>query len=336
MRNTVEITELDMGIDTVFNMSDATRLAREEIQFKIQNAGQGIRFNTPKLDEYLIPPTTGDLVIVCGRPHNFKSGILRHVFYGELQAIIARKNYTECGIFISREETVERAAMYWLAVKSGVSVTEMRKGAITKHDVKNIDVAIVQVLDWPMFFIGHSTKRSANGKRKRPKLTPKTLDKALGYIINTMKFDPTIVCVDYLQRLQSDLPSKNKLEHYSDCVDWAKDMALWTGSAAYLGSQAGRQVQDRAFAMPALEDSQWSSNAEQSADQFYGVWMPKTKYPPSQEVQSVTIEGKEVDITDRMLLLQVHKQKDGEAGRVFPLHIEPEYLKIHDMEIPEW
>lgn len=329
-----EIAPQAEGAQNVFSASEGVALTADYMHNR-QQQQTGITFGTSALDDYLRPLGEADLVAVCGQPSNGKSLILRYLLHQATQGILDRQQAGdpaaahECTVLITWEESVEQAMAYWLAITSGVSATDMLMGRLTPPQWESLGMAMVQVGSWPLYIIGHSIGRR-EGRRARPRLTTDAVNQALDWTMNECGVEPRAIGMDYLQRIHSAGGRLDRSEHLLRCVDWAKDVAFWGGCPVLLGTQATRTVGERDIALPGLSDSQWTSNMEQSADTFLSVWMPKTKYPVGHRLKPIG-ELPAMEVTERLLLMQVAKQKGAQSGRIFPMYVEPEYLRVRDM-----
>lgn len=317
-----------IGVDAVFSASEAAGLTRQVVEERSKASTRTpVTFGTAALDDYLIPCWPGDLVMVCGRPQNFKTGYIQTVLHQTTAQIIAENATNECTVMVTWEVSVEQAMAYWLAVESGISATDMMRGEMVGQWDK-FDLAVMKVSSKPIYIIGHSTKRSEDNRRRRPNLTTDNVTLALDYLMNDLNLEPRMVALDYLQRIHM-AGNITRNEHYLQAVDWAKDTALWGGCPVFLGTQARREVDDYKIKLPGLRDSQWSSNAEQSADKFFSLWMPKQSHDTGEHIHIGGDLG-EIEVSERLLLFGATKQKFGPAGKIFPLYVEPEYLKLGD------
>lgn len=332
MASSMKDIRIETGNDIVFSASEAAALTRGVVELRSQQRAHRVGFGTPELDKYLIPSWPGDLILVCGRPQNYKTGYMQTLMHRTAADIVKQNKMNECVILITWEVSVEQAMAYWLAVDSGISATDMMRGEIDKEWEK-FDAAIVKVSSAPVYIIGHSIGRDADKKRRRPHLPPSVVNLALDYIMNDLELEPRMISMDYLQRIHMEKGRGNdRNEHYLQCVDWAKDTAIWAGSAVYLGTQARREVDDQTIKLPSLRDSQWSSNAEQSADKFLSLWMPKQSHDIGDTLNlGGNLDG--ITVSEKLLLMAVSKQKFGPAGRIFPLYVDPEHLKLGDADI---
>lgn len=324
---------IKVGSELVFPASEATRLTKGVIEKRQENKEHKVGFGTPALDKYLIPSWPGDLVMICGRPQNYKTAYAQTIMHGATKDIVDQNKQDECTVLITWEVSVEQAMAYWLAVESGVSATSMMRGDVELPWDK-LNVAIAKVAAAPIYIIGHSIGRSVDRKRQRPHLPPSVVSLALDYLMNEMNLEPRMIVGDYLQRIHIEKNARvDRNEHYLQCVDWSKDTAIWGGCPFYLLTQARREVDDKKIPMPGLRDSQWSSNAEQSADKFLSVMMPKQYFHIGEEIDMGKKLGTFI-VTKDLLFLAATKQKFGDAGEVFALTADPEHLKLKDAYLP--
>ena len=316
-------------VDYTFGASHATALTRQLIHARHNNTVAGSTFGTAALDKKMIPMQAGDLILVCGRPGNGKSLVMRHLLYRATQEIVELGNENEATVLVTWEESVEQVTAYWIAVASGISATDMFMGNLTPKQLDRVDSTIVQVGALPLYIVGLSSQRGADGKRRRKSLTTDAVSGALDYLMNTKGLELKMVVMDYLQRI----PNTGRLDdvpHYSRCVDWAKDTALQAGCPVVLGTQSGRDVDKRAkHHLPTLSDSQYTSNAEQSADKFFSVWMPKGTHELGERIE---MGGLNVTVTENLLILALLKQKYGSAPHLFPMYVKPDTLTVKDMD----
>lgn len=331
--------------ENVYTAQVASNLAkvlvkdRKRIVESIQNDEEIlINFGLPALDGYLNPFMEGDLITILGRPQNGKTLIAMWLLDTIVNRCLSFEN--KVVILVTTEVTVERSILYQLARICNISVRSALRGELTPDELKGLDMAALKIGSMPLFIIGHSSKRSKDNKRARPQLTPENIEKCIEYIFNHYKdevtgtyVEPALIVIDYLQRLYNANPIQiPPPQFYSGAVDWAKNLAFWGGCPVVLNVQAGREVDTREIKMPTMKDGQFTSNIEQSSDFSFGTWMPKTCGYEIVKNAHKSIPSR-LQVTDRLLLLSCLKQKDGPAGSWFPLYVEPEHLKVGQMQI---
>ena len=325
--------------ENVYTAGDVGRLAKQYIDERVSLASSGksgrIEFGLPYANEYLNPFMGGDLVCTLGRPAQGKSLLTNWLFDNQLKRLSKHRPPNEVGILITTEVTVERAALYWMARMANVSMRQAIRGELDTIEIKRFGLAAVRLSTYPMFIIGHSSKRSETGRRARPNLTIDNLTGAIDYIINTYKdpetdrhIDPQIIVLDYLQRLSMPKSARgDRAEANLIAVDWAKNTGIWTGAPFFLNVQAGRNVDTREIRIPQMDDAQWTSNVEQSADFMFGVWIPhQTGHHTLKPISNLPA----MKTDENLMLVGVLKQKDGPSGNVLALYIEPDKLLIRE------
>ena len=113
-----------------------------------------------------------------------------------------------------------------------------------------------------------------------------------------------------------------------EAVNQAKDIGVAFDCPVLLLTQVGRDLSDREFKLPKLDDGQESSNIEQTADKYLSVW-----YPIKSEKEGVKLGGYPVSVN--LLVMGVLKQKMGPAPKTFFLYVDPERNIIGDMTPPD-
>lgn len=103
-----------------------------------------------------------------------------------------------------------------------------------------------------------------------------------------------------------------------EAVNKAKDLAISFGCPVVLGVQAGRQILDREYKLPRIDDGQESSNIEQSSDKVISLW-----YPIKTEMPGDRIEGIPYEVSENLLICGLIKQKLGIAPVIIPLFVNP-------------
>ena len=305
-----------MSDESVFSAQAVSRLTVQEIERRRNNPRDGIVTGIPLLDDDLLPLRGGELIPVIGRPSNYKSGI---------KQLIARNATKQIGeneiiIYVTWEQSIEEHGMIELASASRIDASKMARGDLTKDEWAIMMKAAVRRGITPLWLIGHSSQAN----KRRPRLSMTDLAAALEYIVDVAKKTPRLICLDYLQRIRAEGQSKDRRVNVMDIVDRAKDMALAFNVPVLLGTQAGRQVDERKWKLPGMNHSQETSNLEQSADKMLSVWMPKT----SELLGDTVGKNPEMEVTEDLLYLAIIKQKFGVAPRVYALRVLPEINKI--------
>jgi len=322
-------SEIQTPNEILYPASEATALTLDLVKHVQGGNLRGIPFGTTRLNRDVMPAMPGDLVLVCARPGNGKTFFVQHMLGNVIDSIIAEKDGDGAVVYITWETSVEQAAAAWLAQSSGISSTQMLMGNITAAEQTDLMAAAINVGSYPLYIIGHSIQRSKDGKRRRPNITTEAIANTMDYLMNERGIEPRLVVMDYLQRIPFPRGLGDRGEHMTRCIDWSKDTAFQAGCPVVLCTQARREVDTYSVPIPTMGDSQWSSNAEQSADKFFSLWMPKNTHAGKR----IDLGGSQIAVTDNLLVLSLMKQKFGKFPMMFPMHVVPDLLRLSDMDI---
>jgi len=301
--------------EAVFTSREVSKLTVQEIERRRDNPRAGIDTGIPLLDDDLNPLRPGQLVCILGRPSNYKSGVMQVIARNATQQIEA----DEIILYVTWEQSVEEHGLIELAATSRIDASKMARGELSETEWKELMKAAVKRGLTPLWLVGHSSQA---GKR-RPRLSMTDLGAALEYIVDEMEVKPRLILLDYLQRIRPDNGGSQR-EKMMGIVDRAKDMALAFNVPVILGTQAGRQVDERKWKLPMMADGQETSNLEQSADVMLSVWMPKT----SEMLGDTVGVNPQLEVTEDLLYLSLLKQKFGIAPRTYALKVEPAINEI--------
>lgn len=316
--------------EQVFSPQDVSVIAYNAIEARHKNKDGEIKSGIARLDKDLLPMRPGELIVVCGYTSNYKTGLMNYVarhnaqILAELSSEDWKEEYKQAVITFTWEQSVEEQGIVDIAQLTGINAAKMMRGELPDTDWIALQKGSVDRGALPWWVVGHSSE----GGKRRPRLSMSDAGAALAHIADVQHLSPALVVLDYAQRIKQE-KSNNRREGLMDIVDQAKDMALAFRCPVMLGCQAGRGVKERAWRLPQLDDGQETSNLEQSADKFISVWMPKNDFP-GQTIPGP--DGKEIQVTDNLLVIGIMKQKFGPAPQVNLYHVMPEINEIYPME----
>lgn len=314
----------------LLDSSEAAYLATELIEnrMKEQESGEvhGIQFSVPELQDIIRPIYPGEIAFLLGHSRNGKSFVAKKVLYDETKKLFEQGKTDTVNVIVTWEEPAEVLAMSWLAVMSGISSTKMLKGLISRTELDDLKSnVIVKVGMYPIYIIGMSSKRNAQGKREKVDLSLDTVEKCLDWIMNTQMLEIKVIVYDYLQRIPQPARTKRDI-HILNCVDWVKNSGFWTNAAVLCCTQATKESLKANPPIPDLYDSEWSANAAQSGDFAFSVWMAKNNYPINARVERLA--GYEnFQISPTMQFLKVLKQKGAADGQLLCMDLRPDFLQ---------
>ena len=306
--------------DLIYTPQEVSDLTLDEITKRLESKEDGVPFGLKDVDSKMNPLRPGELLVLLGRPSMYKSGVAqwwaRTLAERELQA-----ERDKIVVFVTTEMAVEELGLYDLSVSAGLDASEVVRGNIVPEDFAKLHKASVHRSALPLWLLGHSLAR----RRKRLSINMFTIERSLYWIEDNMNFGAKIIFIDYLNLLDSsrrpgEVPNADRRWNISDIVKCAKDMALNLGCPVVLLAQAHRRVDEKAWKLPEMADAMESAAIEQYADKLMSVWYPKVS-DPDQIITSPS--GREYHVNDHLLFLGLLKQKNGPAGGMWPLYVDP-------------
>lgn len=314
--------------ELIFAPQEAAKLAYDALERLKETRGTGVKTGIVSLDNVLLPMQPAELIVVLGYTSWYKSGMMNWL----LRAALKQSVENEICIKATWEDSVEEETLKWLSAEAGISISDIVRGAVTDYDA--LDAAYIRRIKTPLWIVGHSNQRSELAKKSRPRMTMTDVTKAIDFIqyeATDNKYKAKLIVLDYLQRIRPDASDGNtKREQMMEAVNKAKDLAIQMGCPVILGVQASRNVLERDYKLPRLDDGSETSNIEQSSDKVLSLW-----YPIKTEEPGVLIAQDRVTVNENLLILGVLKQKMGIAPVTIPLYVDPTRNLIAGMELPD-
>ena len=314
-------------MNTVYSPQQVAKLAIEALE-DLKSSDVGITSGITSLDDVMLPFRPGELIVVMGFTSNYKSGFMNWL----IKSAIRQCKENEIVIKVTWEDSVEEDTIKWIASDSDISVTSLIKGDNSTR-WNEIMSSYAKRAMTPLWIIGHSNTESAKESKSRPRLTMTDVVSACDHIRSKAtdnNYKIKMIALDYLQRIRPDTTDGGtKREQMMEAVNKAKDLAISFGCPVILGVQASRQVLERDFKLPRLDDGMETSNIEQSSDKVISLW-----FPIKSEREGTPIEALNgLQVTKNMLVCGVLKQKMGEAPVVLPLYVDPGKNLIAGLDI---
>lgn len=307
--------------------SQASTGSIQYIQALHKEAGGGIKTGIVDLDKVLLPMRPGELITVMGYTSNYKSGFMNWCAKEALKSI-PPGNDDEVVVKVTWEQSVEEDTISWLAFDSGISITQMARGALDTKDWSLINRSAIRRAVTPIWIVGHSQLESEKIRKPRPRMTMTDVMNACEFICNDAtdhKLKIRLVVLDYLQRIRPD-PSDggDKRLQVMEAVNRVKDLGISFGTPVMLGVQTKR-ILDRENKSPRIDDGQETSNIEQSSDKVIGVWYPIKTEKEGSKIGDLVVQK-------NLLIASILKQKLGPAPATFALYVDPEHNHIGSMD----
>jgi replicative DNA helicase len=322
------VADSDALLRMIYTPNDVATYTLDAVQDRQDHPGLGLQTNLHSLDKWLMPLMPGELVVVLGRPSNYKSGFLSYWARQVVAQILAWGEAPEgkpqpVVVYASWEMLVEELGLYDLVGRSGVDMRQAWFGSLEEGGMDRLRGAAMKRAVCPIWMIGHSLARRKDFRN----LTLPGVREALLRAEDVWQVRPAILFLDYLQTIEA-VDGEDKRMQVMSNVEWSKRLARDLGCPVVLAAQAGREVDERAFKLPGMGDSQESSRIEQAADKLIALWMPKI----TEELGSRIDALGGLEVTENLLVAGVRKQRMGPAGQVVALHVVPETNDIYDLE----
>jgi replicative DNA helicase len=215
------------------------------------------------LDEFLGGFQRSDLLIVGGRPSMGKTS---------LALSLARNAAVEqgaCVALFSLEMAREPLVLRLLASEAEVDSRQVRLGHHTEEQEKRIMDAIGRLSEAPIYIDDTPQLRVVEMRSKTRRLY---YERGVDLII-----------VDYLQLMQGDRRSDNRVQEVSEISRSLKGLAREINAPVLAVSQLSRAPEGRASHEPQLSDLRESGSIEQDADVVIFVYRDEYYYPSKED-----------------------------------------------------
>lgn len=311
-----------MTQDILYTPQESAEYTLDVIRSRMDGDYPSIPIYLDNVARTMNPLRPGDLVTLIGRPSHYKSGLAqwwaRHIA-NDL------KHTNGMIAYVTTEMAVEELTIYDLAVDLRMDADKLSRGDITEDEWEQVQASAMKRAVLPVWVLGHSLAR----RRKRPRISIYSVEEALYWAEDKMDFRSRLVVLDYMNMMQWDRKAgrrPDRRNEVSAIVQAAKDMALNLGCPVLMVVQAHRRVDQRQWKVPQMADAMESAAIEQYSDKVLSVYYPKVS-DFGQTVTDPTGEDWQIE-DDSLLFLALLKQKNGEAGRFWPLYVDPRQNRV--------
>jgi replicative DNA helicase len=312
-------TEREQYLELIHNPAD---LAAETVAWAEHIlTTPGVPFGVEQVDAKMNPMHPGDLVVICGRPGHGKTSLLATMARAEAKRIVERGAQDEVVLYVTWEQVAEEINLI-LDVNPNYTAVEVMRGEV---DLETIRRQSFKRVELPIWIIGDSISRT---NTKSLRMFPDVVFKVIEQAVEEKGIKPTLMLFDYVQIIPARNVSEKVLQ-VSMAAELVKELAKRVGCPGVIGAQARRDVDDREWKVPTLRDPQWASAIEQVTDKFFGVWRP---WLTDREKPPISIGAGSYPITENLFVLELGKQRFGEAGMRWALHFEPRDLRLCKIE----
>jgi len=261
-----------------------------------------------KLDEFLGGLQRSDLIIVAGRPSMGKTSFALSL------ATNAAVEQGACVALFSLEMAREPLVLRMLASKSGVDSRRLRLELQNEAEEKRIMETIGILSEAPVYIDDSPQLRVVEMRSKARRLG---FERSIDLII-----------VDYLQLMQGDSRSENRVQEISYISRSLKAIARELNVPVIAVSQLSRAVEFRASHKPQLSDLRESGSIEQDADLV--VFIYRDDYYFSREEWESQHPDKEYP--QGIANIMIAKHRNGPTGEI-DLRFLPKMAKFEDISI---
>jgi replicative DNA helicase len=256
----------------------------------------GVPTGFPRIDRLLGGLQRSDLIIVAGRPAMGKTSLALNIAHN---AAIKNQRVAVFSLEMSNEQLVQRL----IASETGISSHRLRTGKLQEDEWDKFAQA-TNILSEQHIFVDDTPSISA--MQMRTKCRRLHAEHGLDLII-----------VDYLQLMQGDRRSENRVQEISYISRMLKSLARELNVPVIAASQLSRAVEQRHEKRPLLSDLRESGSIEQDADVVMFIYRDEV-YNPETPMKNIA----EV-ITS--------KHRHGPTG-VVELYFEKELTRFRELE----
>lgn len=292
-----------------------------------KNGSRVISSGMASLDAILNPMPPGHMRVVVARPSHGKTSIMMH--YARMEAAKwARQEQktTLPPIVVSAEMALEEIMLREVSNIIPVDSSILERGTFSEWERTHEAIDYLEEAR-PYIFIGHSLESDA----RRPRLSVENVRYALNVLVDKYGLPPSLVIVDYAQRMKLDKASRDRRQEVSEVVESCKDMTLEFSTALILGSQAGRSVDEKRPPIPDMSDAKETANLEETADSVLGLFRPCKTYKDGER-----IPGSDMTCTQTLFYVSIIKQRQGISGVGRWVYFDPAISRLTDLEIERY
>jgi replicative DNA helicase len=217
-------------------INEAISAYYDRVQFLIEHRGEqlGVPTGFYDLDKVLGGMQKSDLLIIAGRPGSGKSGFM--ISAAKNAAQTHKKHVAIFSLEMSNEQLVQRL----IAQETGIDAQRLRMGELRDDELPLFAQAVNVLSEIPIFL------------DDTPALTPLQLRAKCRRLDQEYGLD--LVIVDYLQLMQGEGRSENRVQEVSYISRSLKTLARELNVPVLAGAQLSRAVEQRTGKRPQLSD----------------------------------------------------------------------------------
>lgn len=283
----------------------------DRLQILNENKGQllGVPTGFTALDKLLGGLQPSDLIILAARPSMGKTALALTI-----AAHAAKRHRSHVAIF-SLEMSAEQVVQRLLAAETGIDIQRLRGGDVG-DDEWPIIVQAAGVLSDTQIFIDDSPSLTVLSMRSKARR------------IHT-QYGLDLIVVDYLQLMEGDRRSENRVQEISNISRGLKGLARELNVPVLALSQLSRAVEARQDKRPQLSDLRESGSIEQDADVVLFIYRDAMYYKTEEEWAR---QFPDKPYYPGLSEVWIGKQRNGPAGKKVDLYFEENLAVFRDLK----
>jgi replicative DNA helicase len=245
------LLEFRGGLQTI-HVGDATKQVYEEIVKRSENPNgiAGSTWGVRDLDTATGGKCPGDLWVIGGRPGMAKTALV-------INSILADAKAGVPSLLFEKEMRTQQLVERMIAVESGIPITNLRLGILTKQQVGQVYETLAEIKKLPIYI-------DTSYRISDPYYIESTINKYRNL------HDIKNVYLDYIGLLvERDDNQVNEIGRFSRLF---KSLSNELGICSILISQLNRGVESRENKRPMMSDLRQSGNLEEDADLVVGLY----------------------------------------------------------------
>ena len=272
----------------------------DRVDYLYQHKGEtiGVPTGFRNLDKILGGWQKSDLVIIAARPGMGKTSLMLSV------AQNAARKYNQRVALFSLEMSAEQLVQRLISAETGIDSQRLRIGNLREDEWPTF-IQATGALSETMVFIDDTPSISAMQVRTKARRL-------------YAEYGLDLLIIDYLQLMQSDRRTENRVQEISFLSRALKGLARELNIPVIVASQLSRAVEQRNDKHPMLSDLRESGSIEQDADIVMFIYRDDYYTPESE--------------TPNIAEIIISKHRNGPTG-VVPLYFKKELAQFLEVEM---
>jgi replicative DNA helicase len=283
----------------IMPIKDVVAAYYDRVDHLYQHKGEtiGVPTGFRNIDKMLGGLQNSDLIIVAARPGMGKTSLLLSF------ALNAARKYSQRVAIFSLEMSAEQLVQRLISAETGIDSQRLRIGNLREEEWPTFIQATGALSD-TMIFIDDTPSISAMQVRTKARRL-------------YAEFGLDLIVIDYLQLMQGDRRTENRVQEISFLSRNLKGLARELNIPVVVASQLSRAVEQRNDKRPMLSDLRESGSIEQDADIVVFIYRDEYYAPETDQANIAEVI--------------VSKHRNGPTGMV-PLFFRKELAQFLDVE----